>query len=426
MPIFVNDGKSPLDAIAPPAPVVIPTPDSWGSNTEILAATKTLTNASETLQFLDPDGTDRDVELPAPGATNPFFLIYNTDETAKLILKQGATALAEVFPGTIAWMFSNGTAWISNSFSATQLGLSAQLMFFGADLVSNGQFLRANGCPHTSAQVSSNSSTTVQMVVVQAGFLSKLVWNAETAQPNGSFEVFRNETESLGVVQTVGAIRGTHTFQFPVQLAVGDRLSVTTGNTSVFDRTQVILVCSHGLPSNTLVFGNDGDTTDYWLAGGEANTPGDITLNHEKEMMILGSCTLDRIGLLSGNDLTAGTRTLEIYKNTVLQETITLTGGVFANGDTHVVKDAVGTTTFVEGDRIAVKSGGSGNILSNATLTLYFTGLPGHIYQWGGSTNGANGWHYVNQTANPVTAGLPHASEIHDAMMVFNGTAVKI
>ena len=63
-------------------------------NTETLVGTKTLTDASEAIQFLDPDGVNRDVNLPAEAGTNPVFYIVNTAGAAfNLVIKDDSPAI---------------------------------------------------------------------------------------------------------------------------------------------------------------------------------------------------------------------------------------------------------------------------------------------------------------------------------------------
>lgn len=83
------------------------------SNTETLAANKTLTDADDPIQFLDPGGAARDVILPAEAATNHGFTITNIADAAETITVKddGGTEIGIVAQGETKRMLSNGTAW---------------------------------------------------------------------------------------------------------------------------------------------------------------------------------------------------------------------------------------------------------------------------------------------------------------------------
>lgn len=67
-------------------------------NRETLTGTKSLTSASALYQFLDPNGADRDVILPA-GATGLRFVIKNLDITYNLNIKESAGGATQVQVG---------------------------------------------------------------------------------------------------------------------------------------------------------------------------------------------------------------------------------------------------------------------------------------------------------------------------------------
>jgi len=87
-------------------------------NIEILSATKTLTDYSGSVQALDPDGSHRDVELPAEADTNPYFYIANTAGGAEnLVVKSDAPAtIATLGQNERGLFFSDGVAWYGHVF----------------------------------------------------------------------------------------------------------------------------------------------------------------------------------------------------------------------------------------------------------------------------------------------------------------------
>ena len=83
-------------------------------NTETLAAGKTLTDADDPIQYLDPDGAERDIVLPAGAATNPIFFISNPASSGyDLVVKQSTTEIVSVEEGQTKILVSDGTTWRS-------------------------------------------------------------------------------------------------------------------------------------------------------------------------------------------------------------------------------------------------------------------------------------------------------------------------
>lgn len=89
-------------------------PDANDANTATLSATRTLTDADGVILNLDPDGTSRDVELPAEANTNHPFLITNTadGDGENLVVKSDAPAtIITIRRGQTAYVYSDGTTW---------------------------------------------------------------------------------------------------------------------------------------------------------------------------------------------------------------------------------------------------------------------------------------------------------------------------
>lgn len=83
------------------------------ANTETLSGTKTLTDGSRTIQYLDPGGANRDVTLPAEAYTNKPITIYNTADAFELLTVKddGGATIGIVYPLESKTFISNGTAW---------------------------------------------------------------------------------------------------------------------------------------------------------------------------------------------------------------------------------------------------------------------------------------------------------------------------
>ena len=82
---------------------------------ETLAATRTLLVTDYMIQWLDPGGADRDVNLPAEASsTNLLFIILNTADGAgeDLVVKNAAAAVkATLGPGMMGMFSCDGTSW---------------------------------------------------------------------------------------------------------------------------------------------------------------------------------------------------------------------------------------------------------------------------------------------------------------------------
>lgn len=84
------------------------------SNTESLSGNKTLTTTSEQYQFLNPNGSNRDVILPT-AATDMLYFIKNTGSAGNTLIVKDSGGTA-VTGGTIAntvimGFFYNGSSW---------------------------------------------------------------------------------------------------------------------------------------------------------------------------------------------------------------------------------------------------------------------------------------------------------------------------
>lgn len=85
-----------------------------GSNTETLAANKTLTVNDARVQVLDPGGSARDVTLPAEGSSaGDSFIIHNAADAAEAITVKDDTpaTVGTVSQNESAIFYCDGTTW---------------------------------------------------------------------------------------------------------------------------------------------------------------------------------------------------------------------------------------------------------------------------------------------------------------------------
>lgn len=87
------------------------------ANTDTLSADLVLTDADEPVQFLDPGGAARNIELPAEASTNHPFIISNQADAAETLTvnDDGAAEIDTVAQGETKAFYSDGTSWAALS-----------------------------------------------------------------------------------------------------------------------------------------------------------------------------------------------------------------------------------------------------------------------------------------------------------------------
>jgi len=84
-----------------------------GTNTETLAAAKTLVSTDYKFQRLNPDSSNRNVDLPAlANSMGLWFVITNTGSAGNLVVRDpAASTIVTVTPGNWAMVTCNATTW---------------------------------------------------------------------------------------------------------------------------------------------------------------------------------------------------------------------------------------------------------------------------------------------------------------------------
>ncbi len=86
------------------------------ANVESLSGAKTLLDSDAAYQFLNPNGADRDVTLPAEGNDNHPYMIAHTGTANLLTLKNDAgTVLVVLHPGDVRIILPTGAGWLAVS-----------------------------------------------------------------------------------------------------------------------------------------------------------------------------------------------------------------------------------------------------------------------------------------------------------------------
>ena len=83
------------------------------TNTETLAGTKVMVDGDFMLQFLNPDGSDREITLPAEADSNHAYIFLNTGSGGgNLIIKNdGGSTIATVENDEVGYLFSDSSQW---------------------------------------------------------------------------------------------------------------------------------------------------------------------------------------------------------------------------------------------------------------------------------------------------------------------------
>lgn len=87
--------------------------NSSAFNRETLSGAKALAAGDPAFQSLDPDGSSRDVNLPAHSTGEWFFIQNRGGATEDLVVKDdGGSTIATVNPNQGCWLIDDGTDWI--------------------------------------------------------------------------------------------------------------------------------------------------------------------------------------------------------------------------------------------------------------------------------------------------------------------------
>lgn len=99
-----------------------------------LAAGLTLTNAFPHLIFLDPDGTNRTLVLPAVERGLWFTIVHSGAAAATMTVNNpGATLIGTVAKGDVGHFWSDGTSWFGDTVGeTTNLAVSGTFAVSGA------------------------------------------------------------------------------------------------------------------------------------------------------------------------------------------------------------------------------------------------------------------------------------------------------
>jgi hypothetical protein len=375
-----------------------PTPAGWGNNRQVLTGNLTLLNTSPAIQFLDPDGVERYVFLPAVSTANPMSIIFNIGVVGCLIISAPDGALLCLEPAQGTRIYTDGLNYaieeLGDIFSILTI---SQTYPFGGRINLNGDYLWAKGKTDdtpTGADVTNNYHP-----ATRDGTLLNISWISDTLQDGNYFTVRVNSvvtgfTGTLYGFSGVTKVFGSGGASSVVSVNAGDSISMLEAGNGTLPQDINVTLGVHSSGGQTYCWGGDpGGVGAHFvtneLAGTSIGTPG---INQSTEHTVVSASTAVILGYTtqSGN----GTTQLKLVKNGVVAETFFIAAG------TGVVALS---TAFSAGDTIAVEYD-AGTAPADATVVVELI-TQGQLYFFGGNTGATSAFYKVNAiSADAVTS----------------------
>jgi hypothetical protein len=327
----------------------VPTASAWGADEH--DADVTLVAGDDVLQVFRLTA-NRTCKLPAVSTSARWFLLVNRGPlafTLKIADTFGNT-LALLAPGETAWCLCDGTVWFVNVWSHVSGGTAAgyQIDAWGGDPTANGQIFGRHSV--SSSALDSVYDQDAKGLVLTSGTLDRL---CVAAQNNGdeTWDVNVNNV-SVGTVNVAGLTQVSGgdwfgVFDLGVALTAGDFITFDrNAQTSDLGDTRLYAVYRNTTSGRgwSATFGGDGIAGRYLIPHmAAATSTGATTLGPLTEIMLPDAVSDAQLAWTS--QTADATTDLKIHVNSVVTETVTLTGaeGVVAlAGDAYAAGDTVG------------------------------------------------------------------------------------
>lgn len=378
-----------------------PSVDTWGAASRYGASAMTgdlaLTDADDTVQFLDAGGADRVVTLPTPSTSSKFFLLVNVGGSGSIAVSAGsASALVTLGVHEACWCVTDGSNWTVHTFASTMLqGVSAGVQVFefrGNAAGSTNRYLLPNGGQASDITSDTADSYNNQIPAVRAGMINRALIVVGLPTTNVNYHIVKDgvDSETLTVTSPTAVPSGqpsTYYKEFTPSTAVsaGSTIGVRVGNIFSADGgAKAVLVSeSTGRGFTIRWAGSTGaGSNSAYLAWADTSTSTQSSVGPGTRVNLPIACTLSNLAWVSQS--ATSTTQVQVYKNGVLAETITLTG---ASGAT-----ASGGTSFAMGDDVSLyrPQGGVGTSPGQVRFEAEFTGDDLELVGWAGTTSGTN------------------------------------
>jgi hypothetical protein len=381
----------------------IPTASSWTANTETLSGDKTLTDSSETIQFLDPNGVDRDVTLPVITTSTPQFLVVNTGSTNTLTIRNSADQpLSTISAGAAGRVWTDGVSVFTAdaALTAPDTSVGKLLYNFGAIFDQQPTFAMAGGSFQAPDRNSGFIGPITDATMNVAGTIDLITYHMTSASST-VIRLYKNgasDTTFSGVSVTEGS------FTPSTSVAAGDdvRIENVSGTLPGATHFQLYLTPSSGNLSS-YSFGGDPILGGNLVANTISATSGSgATFTDREEQTIVEACTADSFAW--NTDTGATNTSFKLYKNASFSETLpNLTG---------VVGSVSGlTTTFAALDTVTFEYD-AGTDPGDGTYNFAVSGATGAYYKLGGdSSTGVSAFFNFNVVSGAVNATLGVGNE---------------
>jgi hypothetical protein len=345
-----------------------------------MTGNRTLTDSDPVLQYLDPNGADRTVNLPVLTSNTPFFIIRHIGTADFLTVRADSGSLvAELSAGEAIQLQHDGTGNIGATVVDLTGGISlGSPLVFNGDITS-GSYFWANT---VWSQGSGASEPDRYHVVAVRTRFTHLGWHIQN-NSNSTIVVYVNGSAAANGV-TTGASNDTGIVELsaPVIAEAGDVISLQQG-TDTAD-TSVFLYGSPTLDEDagyTYFFGSylSQNNQLLWAGGSYQNQQTQTTVGGRTEMTVPLAATGLKIAIRQNGNATS---TFQLWKNGSPVESFIpsfslKTGSVYTSVHTLA-------TTFAQGDTIAIeRETVSGSITLD--MTVRFLGVKGDCYPFAGS-----------------------------------------
>jgi len=388
-----NGGSDRVDVtLAVAAGGAAPTASSWSANTETLTGVKTLTDSSETVQFLDPNGLPRSVNLPAPTTASPYFFIANRSSQVGIpteflsVVTDTGNVLAVLAPGEGRWCITDGTTWLS--FQPVALSDLGPAGF--ATLFEGG-----------SGQLGSGHVTNIKRVdalgpfTITTAYWSQLVSTAQT------YTLYKNGASTGSTITTPGGAgneNGLGTWSSPVSYVLGDDYGVNASGATTHD---VYITHDKGLTG--LVYSGSLNADEYAIVGHSTEAAPAGLNGPRNEIRVPVDCTYRAV--LHSQETAGGGIEIEVHVNGALSQA----------QNVDVVRGYLEftETAITAGDDVALYSdvGGAGACHWALMLNTPYT-----VYQFGGDQEGGETWRALADYNDLLSATDPDQGETHFAI----------
>jgi hypothetical protein len=315
----------------------LPTPTGWGANTETLSADKTLTDSDDIIQFLNPNGGDYDVNLPAEGVNNKAFAVVNTGVTGTLTFRTSGGVYVNVADaGQMFRLWSDGNAWYGAALDAGTAQVYGTLQYASDTLFDD--FTRPASDPTDGGDTSIQYYSRAEMA--DTGTIRLLAINSANSGAF-DFDIYKNGALADSATQTT---QSPDVVSVDVPFAPGDDIAIKGLDDSGRTNIGVIFTTDGG---SSIAFGGLNVSAGLWYAAGGNLLADPLTIISRGAQIAVPALDTKHLSYYSGGGGDA-TTTWKLWKNGASSETVNHSG--------TTPSDSVAlSTSFASGDLMALE-----------------------------------------------------------------------